>query len=341
MPVRILLLEDSPLDAELIGEHMAKAPFACEIDRVVTRDEFARALGRQVHDLILSDYALPAFDGLSALDMARAQVPETPFIFISGMFGEETATETLKRGATDYVLKQRMNRLPAAVGRALKEAEALRERRRAEARTRLLVAELSHRVKNTLATVVAIAQQTFQKSATLEEFRPAFMGRLETLAEAHALLFRADWSELDIKAVLSAALSPFSDTQDAIELDGGPVRIPPSHALTLNLVVHELATNACKYGALSVPGGRVRIAWEMEESGERTCVRFSWEESGGPSVEPPLERGFGASLIERAIAYEFDGESSLEFPRSGVICRLCMPVEREADGALAGRYLAS
>ncbi|WP_181706198.1 HWE histidine kinase domain-containing protein [Chthonobacter rhizosphaerae] len=327
MTVRILLLEDSSFDAELIGEHLTKAPFDCLIERVVTRDEFADALRGGEHDLILSDYALPAFDGLTALDMARERVPDTPFIFISGMFGEETATETLKRGATDYVLKQRMHRLPAAVGRALQEAATRRERRLAEERTRLLVAELSHRVKNTLATVVAIAHQTFAKSTTLEEFRPAFMGRIETLAEAHALLFKADWNAVSIQEILGAALAPFSQTRDAVTLVGEPVAIPPGQALTLNLIVHELATNACKFGALSVPDGRVLVRWHEERGEERTCVMFSWEEFGGPPVAPPRERGFGSVLIQRAITYEFDGESTLEFRQTGVVCKLCMPLK--------------
>lgn len=327
MTVRILLLEDSSFDAELIGEHLTKAPFPCRIERVVTREEFAAALESGGFDLILSDYALPAFDGLSALTMAQARVPDTPFIFISGMFGEETATETLKRGATDYVLKQRMHRLPAAVGRALKEAATLRERRLAEERTRLLVAELSHRVKNTLATVVAIAQQTAAKAGDLDSFMPVFMGRIETLSAAHALLFKVHWSEVDIRDILKAALAPFSERRDAVDLDGEPVAIPPGHALTLNLIVHELATNASKFGALSVPDGKVTVRWRAETTDGRRCVMFSWEESGGPPVATPRERGFGSTLIQRAIAYEFDGESSLEFQPAGVICRLCMPIE--------------
>lgn len=327
MSVNILLLEDSAFDAELITEHLSSGPIPFKIDTVVTRDEFAAALSKGGHDMILSDYALPSFDGLAALEMARRLAPDVPFIFVSGMFGEETAIETLKRGATDYVLKQRLNRLPAAVSRALKEAEAKRERRRAEERTRLLVAELSHRVKNTLATVVAIARQTIQKADSLEDFRTVFMGRLETLAEAHALLFRSDWSHLDIRDVLDAALGPFSAAREAFRVSGGPVQIPPSQALTLNLIVHELATNACKYGALSRPDGRVEISWSVGQSDEKPCAHFEWKETGGPPVTPPKSRGFGATLIERAIAYEFDGESRLDFQPDGLVCRLCLPLE--------------
>lgn len=333
MPVRILLLEDSPFDAELIGEQLLRGPLDCTIDRVVTREEYEDALASGGHDLILSDYALPAFDGMAALDIARERAPDTPFIFISGLFGEEKATESLKRGATDYVLKQRMNRLPAAVGRALKEADERRERRRAEERTRLLVAELSHRVKNTLATVVAIAQQTFQRADSIDDFRSAFMGRIEALAEAHGLLFRANWNDLDMKHVMESALRPFrrGDGQ-SVRLDGVPVPLPPTQALTINLIVHELATNAAKYGALSREGGHVTVRWRVEgEDGVRRML-FQWVEEGGPPVRPPQRKGFGSTLIERSVTYEFDGDAALEFLPDGVVCRLSIPIGARPEG---------
>jgi two-component sensor histidine kinase/CheY-like chemotaxis protein len=327
MPVRILLLEDSPLDAELICEHLLRGPVYCTVDRVSTRAEYRDALAKGHHDLILSDYAMPAFDGLAALDIAREQAPDTPFIFISGMFGEETATETLKRGATDYVLKQRMNRLPAAVQRALKEAGERRERKRAEERTRLLVAELSHRVKNTLATVVAIAQQTFQKTNDIDEFRAAFMGRIEALADAHGLLFQANWNDLDLAEVIDAALRPFRRGDGkSIQVDGGPIRLPPTQALTLNLIVHELATNAAKYGALSREGGEVRVGWTVDGYDGDRRLRLEWKEAGGPEVTPPKRRGFGSTLIERSLTYEFDGAAELDFQPEGLVCRLSLPL---------------
>lgn len=327
MPVRILLLEDSAFDAELITEHIQQGSMRCIVDRVATRAEFDAALGPDRHDLILSDYALPAFDGMEALDMARARAPNTPFIFISGLFGEEKATESLKRGATDYVLKQRMNRLPAAIERALKEAAERRERQRAEERTRLLVAELSHRVKNTLATVVAIAQQTILKSDTLDDFRQTFMGRIEALADAHGLLFKAEWSDLDIREVAEAALRPFRRGDGtSIRMNGGPVCLPPTHAVTLNLIMHELATNAAKYGSLSVATGEVSIRWHVAGLDGDRRVHFEWEERGGPPVDAPTRRGFGSTLIERSVRYEFDGNARLDFRPEGLVCALSMPI---------------
>ena len=142
--IAILHLEDSDLDAELVHARLAKGGLVFTIDRAASRDEFLAALGAREHDLILADYSLPDFDGLSALEIARRAAPETPFIFVSGMLGEEVAIDTLKRGATDYVLKQRLERLAPAVHRALAESRERAERRKAEAALR--EGEVRHRL---------------------------------------------------------------------------------------------------------------------------------------------------------------------------------------------------
>jgi len=326
--VRILMLEDSPADAELIAAHLARSGRAQNIERVDTREAFVAALAADGHDLILADFALPGFDGMAALEIARARAPDVPFIFVSGVLGEETAVEALKRGATDYVVKQRMARVPAAVERALKEAEDRRERRKAEERTRLLVAELSHRVKNTLATVMAIAQQTLKLSATLPEFEQAFTRRIEALADAHALLFRTNWGDTDLRDVVDVALTPFRRGDGhAVRIDGDTVMLPPRQALTMTLIVHELATNAGKYGALSGGNGHVRIRWRADGDGrDGPILRFRWEEAAGPPVAPPTRSGFGSRLIERSVSYELDGEAALSFPPSGAVCELSFPI---------------
>jgi len=144
--IRVLHLEDSPLDAELIAENLKADGLAISVKRVETRDEFTTCVTQGGFDLILADHALPAFDGLSALAIATETAPETPFVFVSGTLGEETAIESLKRGATDYVLKHRLHRLPSAVSRALAEAREKAERQRAEAALRALNAVLETRV---------------------------------------------------------------------------------------------------------------------------------------------------------------------------------------------------
>jgi len=164
--ISILHLEDSPLDAELILAQLTRGGFDAVVDRAATRGEFVAALDARRHDVILADYALPGFDGLEALEVARERAPETPFLFVSGMLGEEVATETLKSGATDYVLKQRLDRLAPAVRRALSEARERDERKRAQAALR----EGEARFRLILDSVTDYAVMTTDPDGRVEEW---------------------------------------------------------------------------------------------------------------------------------------------------------------------------
>ena len=322
-PVRLLFLEDSELDAELITAALSRGGVEVAVDRVVSAAAFEAALARGGFDLILSDYQLPGFDGLEALAMARRATPETPFIFVSGVLGEERAVETLKEGAVDYVLKQRLTRLPTAVRRALDEARERRERRAAEERGKLLVAELSHRVKNTLATVVSVARLTLKRATSLEDFEASFFGRLNALADANGLIFEANWGETDIRRVLERTLRPFGQP-GSFRLEGDELPLPPKPAVALSLVFHELATNAAKYGALSRDGGVVEVCWGVD--GDRRA-HLLWRERGGPPVTAPRRRGFGGTLIERSLRYELEGRAVVSHPGEGLEARLDFPAD--------------
>ena len=326
-PVKLLVLEDSDLDAAMVERELARSELALSYQRVSTRAAYAEALERGGFDLILSDFSLPDFDGVEALELARTLAPESPFIFVSGVVGEEFAIESLKQGATDYVLKQRLERLPSAVRRALNEAHERRERRRAEERMTLLVAELSHRVKNTLATVVAIARLTLRQSPDLATFDQAFSRRLQALSTAHSLIFQANWGETELRAVVEQALAPFRRSPEpAIHIQGPDVKLSPKAALSLTLMLHELATNAAKYGALSEGLGSVSVQWRLEPA-ETPLVRLSWTERGGPAVTPPSRKGFGHTLIERSIRYELDGSARLDFPPTGLDAEISFPLD--------------
>jgi two-component sensor histidine kinase len=324
--VRVLLLEDSTIDADLIVEYLRQGSAPLTVDRAVNGAEYIAAIERGGYGLILSDYSLPGFDGLKAFEIAREKAPETPFIFVSGVLGEEIAIDCLKKGATDYVLKPRLGRLPAAVDRALKEAREREQRRKVELRTRLLVAELSHRVKNTLMTVVSLARQTLRRSSSLQAFEQAFMGRLQALAAAHALLLRSNWEDMDLAELVSEALKPFRRRDGGNVVASGPaVLLPPRIALTLNLILHELATNAAKYGSLSVEQGRVSIDWTVEDHGGSRLV-LVWRESGGPPVSQQRHIGFGTTLIRRSAGFEMGGAVNIDFAPTGVVCRLDLPL---------------
>jgi PAS domain S-box-containing protein len=190
------------------------------------------------------------------------------------------------------------------------------ERRRAEEHQRLLVNELNHRVKNTLAIIQGIAQQTFRGSDVPAARREAFEGRLAALSDAHNLLTRENWDTASIREVLETAVEPYRGGEGRVTLEGPDLRLAPRTAVSLALAVHELGTNAAKYGALSAAAGRVSIRWTAE--GGR--LGLLWEESGGPAVTPPETRGFGTRMIERALAPELGGEARIDFRPSGLVC---------------------
>ncbi|MFN3513901.1 MAG: sensor histidine kinase [Phenylobacterium sp.] len=196
-----------------------------------------------------------------------------------------------------------------------------------EARERqdLLLAELNHRVKNNLAAVQAIAQQTLRATGRdPEAFRKGFEERLMSLALGHDLLTRNAWSMAPLEEVLEAALTPFAG--QAIRVSGGPagVRVKPELAVNLVMILNELATNAAKYGALSVPAGAVSLEWTASAEG----LSAIWREQGGPPVAPPAREGFGMRMKRRALT-PFGGKVEVAFEPTGLVCRLSVPLTAE------------
>ncbi|MDR6772523.1 HWE histidine kinase domain-containing protein [Azospirillum sp. BE72] len=465
IPCRVLLLEDNGMDADLVREHLLMIDdHDFDIQRVDTRQSFIDAVANGgPYDLILSDFDLPDFDGMSALAIARERLPRVPFIFVSGMLGEENAIEALKKGATDYVVKLRMERLQVVVRRALVEArdrneladkrQALAEsearlrfaleagrlgsweltladnrlrvssicaanlglsdpdkltsydqllehvhpedreyqhamvrqavtsgspldmeyrsvwpdgsvhwvqvrgravydrdgtptglagvslnitdRKKAEERQLLLLEELNHRVKNTLAMVQSIAKQTLRAAPSVEAFPDAFQSRLRALAQAHDLLTRRQWQGASLSEIAALTLEPHVHA-GRVKVGGPPVNLTTGVAVSLHLAFHELATNAAKYGALSAENGRVELDWEIAKpaqppvragkGGQAGALVLRWRESGGPPVVAPTRRGFGSRLIERGLAHELEGDVALAFDPAGVRCRLVIPL---------------
>ncbi len=481
IPCRVLLLEDCGMDADLVREHLMMIDdHAFDIHRVETRQAFIDAIADGgSYDLILSDFDLPDFDGMSALAIARDRLPRVPFIFVSGMLGEENAIEALKKGATDYVVKLRMERLQVVVRRALVEARdrneladkraALAEsearlrfaleagrlgswelslatnrlrvssicaanlgiadpaeiptydrllervhpddrehqqamvrqavtsglpldmeyrtiwpdgsvhwvqvrgravydkdgtptglagvslnitdRKKAEERQLLLLEELNHRVKNTLAMVQSIAKQTLRAAPSVEAFPDAFQSRLRALAQAHDLLTRRHWQGASLSEIAALTLEPHVDA-GRVRVGGPPVNLTTGVAVSLHLAFHELATNAAKYGALSAESGRIDLDWEITppagpaaregaashagsgypaSRATAGALVLRWRESGGPPVVPPTRRGFGSRLIERGLAHELEGDVALAFDPAGVRCRLVIPLSSRVN----------
>lgn len=183
----------------------------------------------------------------------------------------------------------------------------------------LLIEELNHRVKNTLALMQAIAVQTF-RSASREE-RAKFEGRLGALAEAHNLLSQEKWAGSELKDVITRAVQPFlPNAPERIRMNGPAVPLSPRLAVVLSMIVHEIATNAAKYGALSNETGRVTLEWEVIADTPKPWLRLIWTEIGGPPVTAPVRRGFGSRLIERSARDQLGGEATVDFLPRGVVC---------------------
>jgi PAS domain S-box-containing protein len=191
----------------------------------------------------------------------------------------------------------------------------------AQDRQSLLINELNHRVKNTLATVQSIAAQTLRNAATTAEAKQVFEARLMALSRAHDVLTRENWEGAAVCDIVAQALEPYrGQGEGAFVTEGPEVRLPPSLALAFAMALQELVTNAIKYGALSTPAGHVLIRWTTEV-GDKPLLRLDWRETGGPPVEKPARLGFGSRLIERSLQQENDARVCLEFAPEGVICR--------------------
>ncbi len=192
-------------------------------------------------------------------------------------------------------------------------------KKEAERLQTVLVGELNHRVKNVLATVMAIARQTLGRDDVDKASVETFEARLSSMARAHDLLIHGQWEQAELTAVIAQALSPYP--KDRFEISGPAIKLAPRAVVSISLALHELATNAAKYGALSVADGRVAIAWSLE-TGRTDHLKLRWQESGGPIVKPPTRKGFGSRLIESLLAAELSGKVQVRYEPGGLICEV-------------------
>ncbi len=198
------------------------------------------------------------------------------------------------------------------------------DRKEGEAHLRLLLRELTHRSKNLLAVIQAMARQTARHSGSIDGFLSQFAARLQALASSHDLLVRESWRGASLRELVRSQLG--SDSQIAFE--GPEVALKPEAAQNLGLALHELAINARKFGALSVPDGRVSIRWSLYDGGKDNSVELNWLEQFGPKVKARRKRGFGSVVIERNLARSLDAQVDLEFEPGGVRCRIVIPASQ-------------
>ncbi|WP_429645708.1 CheR family methyltransferase [Skermanella aerolata] len=208
-------------------------------------------------------------------------------------------------------------------------ARDVSERKAAERRTALLLSELDHRVKNILAIVSAVVSQTLKTSITPEAFAAKLEGRIKAIAKAHSLLTREGHGEMSLRTMIVTELAPYDRGEGNVEIDCPDVALSPNAGLAMAMAVHELASNAAKYGALSTTTGRLRVKGEIATGPKYSTLTLTWMEIDGPPVQPPTRRGFGTTLIERTLAHELDAEVNREFLEAGLRCTVTIPLTEE------------
>ena len=208
--------------------------------------------------------------------------------------------------------------------------QVVTDRKNAEQRQQLLIRELHHRVKNTLATVQAIVGSTARTASSIDEFYQGFVGRIVSLARTHNLLTEDLWQKASLEELVRTELGPYEDeARNRVVVEGPPVELPSEAAVPVGMAIHELTTNAAKHGALSAFGGQVDVNWQVEPGGEHPILRFAWTERGGPRVSTPTRQGFGSRLLQRVLTTQLQAEVHMDFREDGLRFTMVMPIPGE------------
>jgi two-component system CheB/CheR fusion protein len=283
-----------------------------------------------IYNLIPSDRGRPLTDIVSRIDYdgLRENVEQV-------LHTLEPLERPVSRrdGTAHYLLRILPYRTPdSAIDGSLVTFVDVTQIVKGEQHQRLLVDELNHRVKNMLSVVISLATQTLKRAGTLEEFSGVFLGRVHALTAAYSLLSRENWSAVQLEEIIAEELRPFlAGDRTNVVIAGLPILLDPRSALALGMAVHELATNAAKYGALSVPEGNVAVTWAVERTDNDEHLLLDWVERNGPPVKEPAKRGFGTMLIERAVGHDLSGEARIEFLPEGVRALVRAPLPAQAS----------
>jgi two-component sensor histidine kinase len=194
----------------------------------------------------------------------------------------------------------------------------IHELKLAQEEKQLMLGEMNHRVKNSLAMVHAMVSQTLRQADNIQDASAAIQSRISMMARAHDRLVSSNWLDAHISEVVEAAIDPHRSKTHNFVISGPDLRIGSKKSLALTMALHELATNATKYGALNSSEGTVQITWDIQDVDGQDVFSFKWEEVGGPAVEKPTRKGFGSRMIEQAVAVYFNGEAELEFASEGL-----------------------
>ena len=279
-------------------------------------------LGRSIEDILgRADAEILTGDGGAAVIAAKRQVlasgepkrAEVPLADVPGMRWHDLHIEPLQNEAGDVV------------GLTCASVDVT-ERKEGEAHLRLLLRELTHRSKNLLAVIQAMARQTARHTGSIDTFLAQFSARLQALAASHDLLVRESWYGASLGELIRSQLGGYLDrSNDQVSIEGPAIAIKPEAAQNLGLALHELAVNAAKFGALSVPGGRVSITWSRLDNADGNAVELDWRERLGPKVKLRRKKGFGSMVIERNLARALDAEVNMDFDPDGLHCHIVIP----------------
>lgn len=300
-----------------ILEGIGEGFYALDSEWRITRfnSEAARHFGRPASEMV-GRILWDVFPHAAETDLGR--------VFLDAMARRATVrSETPSVVVGPRRLAFRLFPLGDGMGIVFRDVTDLRN---AEEHRELLINELNHRAKNTLAMVQAIAAQTFK--GVDASVRADFDQRLMTLSSVHNLLTDQNWDSAELRDVVRASLRPhLGGERVRLSYRGPDLRLKPRSAVAMSMALHELGTNALKYGALSNEAGRVTLDWKADGS----RFRFKWEESGGPSIAPPKHTGFGSRMIERGLASELQGDVSIDYRPAGVVCTIDSPLDAIRD----------
>ena len=274
--------------------------------------------------------ALPEVGNQGFVSLLKTVMSERePFIGRSiGVRLQRTPDAALEQRYLDFIYQPILGADGTCIGVFVEGADVT-DRILAERQQKLLLDELNHRVKNTLANVQSIAAQTLRSNPDPEAFRQTFEARILALSATHDILTASNWRGAQLRDVLAIEFGPYGP--ERYEFEGPDVALSANEALTLGLLFHELTTNAAKYGALSCSEGCVSVRWTTEQG----RLDLTWSERGGPVVQTPARRGFGSRLIERSLRGEIGGVAALEFHPKGLVCRISLPLRGQSGEPLA------
>ncbi|MGE3109405.1 MAG: ATP-binding protein [Phycisphaerales bacterium] len=319
----VIVVEDSADDERLLTAELRRAGWVVSSRRVQTESDFRRELALGA-DVILADYTLPSFSVERALQVRAQMHSDVPLIVVTGTIGEETAVNCMKRGAADYLLKDRLARLSPAVEHAMRAADEARQRRRAELARDRAIRELDHRVLNNLAAIIGLVQVGAGTGGGLDQSTAiTLVDRIRAMEIAHRELAARHWLGADLHSLLRrAALSGNADMARRLDLTCDQTVVGFRAAASIASTIHELATNAIRHGAWSNDAGRVRLSASREPGG----IRMIWHEHAGPPVRTPPVPKLGVTLIREQIPHEASGAAEIRFEPGGVRAEFWIPI---------------